>query len=87
MTVSPVDCQQVEDESLAELYVARRLEGEIREAFEAHYMGCAACFDGEVHCSIMHCLTDCLMGDSPACTACRMAMCDPAFNTCSGLAP
>lgn len=77
MTVSPVDCQQVEDESLAELYVARRLEGEIREAFEAHYMGCAACFDRvTVLCAVRSVLND---GGAQSATA-AVARSRPMFD-------
>jgi len=48
---------------------------------------CAACYDGEVHCVIDHCLgSGCAANPGGAsCTACRLSMCHPAFMTCSGL--
>jgi hypothetical protein len=46
---------------------------------------CSGCYDQSVHCVFMHCLGMCAGGDSPACTACRMTNCDPAFAACSGL--
>lgn len=45
MTANPVECQHVVDESLAEQYVAGQLDDDVRDAFELHYMGCAACFE------------------------------------------
>lgn len=45
MTDISIRCHQVVDEGLAEQYVAGRLTGEVREAFEQHYMECASCFD------------------------------------------
>jgi len=48
---------------------------------------CAACYDGEVHCVIAHCLgAGCAANPgSASCTTCRLSMCHPAFMTCSGL--
>lgn len=45
MSLAVVDCRVVAVGGLDERYVAGRLTGEEREAFELHYMGCAACFE------------------------------------------
>lgn len=50
-------------------------------------MACADCYDGEVRCTTMHCLSQCIGGNTPACNTCRMTNCDPAFTVCSGVAP
>lgn len=55
MTANPVDCQRTVHESLAEQYVAGGLEGDLRDAFELHYMGCAACFD---RVAVLHTVRD-----------------------------
>ena len=49
---------------------------------------CADCFDGAVVCSVGMCFSACAFTpDSAECTTCRMTMCDPAFEACSGLPP
>jgi hypothetical protein len=57
------------------------------ESMSGLTMACADCFDGEVHCSVMHCALACAGGESPGCASCRATNCDPAFQACSGLAP
>jgi hypothetical protein len=48
---------------------------------------CGECFGDAATCVIQKCLTQCMAGGtSPACVTCREQNCDPAFETCSGLA-
>jgi hypothetical protein len=47
---------------------------------------CIDCFDTLINCAIQKCLTQCLAdANSDACVCCRIANCDDAFVTCSGL--
>lgn len=47
---------------------------------------CAGCYDDSIHCTIMHCLSQCVADSSSvACTSCRAVNCDPMFHACTGL--
>ena len=47
--------------------------------------GCTTCFSGTVSCTLMHCLGECIGGESPACATCRATNCNAAFAVCSGI--
>lgn len=47
--------------------------------------GCIDCHVQETLCAVQSCLTPCLAGLTPLCTACRTAQCAAAFSACSGL--
>jgi TolA-binding protein len=40
-----MDCEEVENDEIAEAYVAGRLDESSRDAFEAHFFECEACFE------------------------------------------
>jgi hypothetical protein len=61
------------------------LEGCLRDE-TALSEGCIQCLASYAECAIANCLGECLSDPAgAACTACRAASCDPAFETCSGL--
>ncbi len=47
--------------------------------------GCTACFSATVSCTVMHCITQCIGGETPACADCRAMNCNDAFMTCAGI--
>lgn len=55
---------------------------------------CSACFGAEFQCIAQSCMASCVTGpggtagiDDDACTTCRVALCDPAFEQCAGRSP
>jgi hypothetical protein len=45
---------------------------------------CATCWGDTINCGAKNCLAQCIDSTNPACDACTMQYCAPAFHACSG---